>query len=122
VITPVCAIAMLAACELPGVAASFASYFVYFFCFELAFFRLQGDIVLATPPADMPLVATLQYALVYAGLMLTGGVGALLIGPIGLSGTALCLALGYFAGQALLWWLARRVATPPSVHPTLPEP
>ncbi|HSX92666.1 MAG TPA: MFS transporter [Hydrogenophaga sp.] len=122
VVTPVCAIAMLAACELPGVAASFASYFVFFFCFELAFFRLQGDIVLATPPADMPLVATLQYALVYAGLMLTGGVGALLIGPIGLSGTALCLALGYFLGQALLRWLARRVATPASVRPTLPEP
>ncbi|NIM40328.1 MAG: hypothetical protein GTN84_03750 [Hydrogenophaga sp.] len=122
VVTPVCAIAMLAACELPGVAASFTSYFVYFFCFELAFFRLQSDIVLATPPANMPLVATLQYALVYAGLMLTGGVGALLIGPIGLSGTALCLALGYFAGQALLRWLARRVVTPASAHPTLPEP
>lgn len=118
-ITPVGAIAMLAACELPGVTASFASYFVFFFCFELAFFRLQGDIVLATPPADMPLVATLQYALVYAGLMFTGGIGALLIGPIGLSGTSLCLALGYFAGQALLRWMARRVATP-SVHPTVP--
>lgn len=116
VVTPVCAIAMLAACELPGVAASFASYFVFFFCFELAFFRLQGDIVLATPPADMPLVATLQYALVYAGLMLTGAIGALLVGPIGLSGTALCLALGYFAGQALLRRLARRIAAPAIHH------
>jgi len=121
VVAPVCAIAMLAACELPGVSASFASYFVYFFCFELAFFRLQGDIVLATPPADMPLVATLQYALVYAGLMVTGGVGALLIGPLGLSGTALCLALGYFVGQALLHRLARRAAI--ACQPTtVPEP
>ncbi|MBL0918746.1 MAG: hypothetical protein IBJ14_08590 [Hydrogenophaga sp.] len=100
-IYPLSAIAMVGACVLPGVPASFTSYFIYFFCFELAFFRLQGDIMLATPANDMPLVATLQYALVYAGMMLAIAIGAVLIETHGLTATALAFVLFFFLCTAL---------------------
>lgn len=112
-IYPASAIAMVGACVLPGMPASFTSYFIYFFCFELAFFRLQGDIMLATPANDMPLVATLQYALVYAGMMLAIAIGAVLIETSGLTVTALAFVLFFFLCTALR---RQRSATTANTH------
>jgi hypothetical protein len=116
-IYPASALAMVGACVLPGVPASFASYFVYFFCFELAFFRLQGDIMLATPANDMPLVATLQYALVYAGMMLAIAIGAVLIEAHGLTVTALTFVLFFFLCTALRHRRASTTASTPDQTP-----
>jgi hypothetical protein len=96
-----CALAMLSSCIVPDARLSFASYFVYFFFFELAFFRLQGDIMAATQASDMPLVATVQYALVYAGMMLAIAVGALLVDQLGLLPTAIVFVLGFYVASAL---------------------
>lgn len=116
-IYPASALAMLGACVLPGAPASFASYFVYFFCFELAFFRLQGDIMLATPANDMPLVATLQYALVYAGMILAIAIGAVLIETGGLTVTALAFVLFFFLCTALRRLRASTTAGTPDHTP-----
>ena len=99
-IAAVCAGAMLLSCSLKDPAASFSSYFVFFFFFEIAFFRLQGDIMVATPSRDMPVVATVQYAMVYAGMMLAIAIGAVLVNAFGLTITALFFVFGFYAASA----------------------
>jgi hypothetical protein len=100
-VTAACAVAMLLSCFLRRPAASFASYFVFFFFFEIAFFRLQGDIMAATPSRDMPVVATVQYAMVYAAMMLAIAVGAFLVNAFGLTTTALLFVVGFYAVSAV---------------------
>ena len=74
-----------------GVASSYLAYFVYIFFFELAFFKLQADVVVHSPPQDMALVASVQYAGVYLGMISTIFVGSLLVERIGLLWTGVLL-------------------------------
>ena len=102
-IYPACAAAMFAACIGRSWLESYPLYFAYFFLFELAFFRLQADIMAATPKHQMPMVAALQYALVYAGMMLAIFVGAFTVKWFGLAATAGVFAMGFGAAQWVRW-------------------
>jgi len=97
-----CAAAMVIACVMTKASYSFSSYFVYFFLFEIAFFCLQEEIMASTSVNDMALVATVQYALVYAGMMLAIAIGAILIQEFGLTHTAIFFAGGFFVSLQLL--------------------
>jgi hypothetical protein len=102
-IYPACAAAMFAACIGRSWPESYPLYFAYFFLFELAFFRLQADIMAATPKHQMPMVAALQYALVYAGMMLAIFVGAFTVKWFGLAATAGLFVMGFGAAQWVRW-------------------
>jgi MFS family permease len=93
------AIAMVGACAVPNVVVSYASYFLYIFFFELVFFKIQADIVAACPAESMPLLATVQYAAVYAGMMLTILIGAFLVDKVGLMQAAALFVLVYFVSD-----------------------
>lgn len=99
---PACTLAMVLSCVGKAPVPSFAMYFVYFFVFELCFFRLQADIMAATPAEHMPLIATLQYALVYMGMIAAIAVGAFTIQWFGMAATAIVFVLG-FAASHLVW-------------------
>jgi len=91
------ALFMMAAAYGAGFASSYVAYFFYIFFFELAFFKLQSDVVLATPANAMPLVASVQYAGVYAGMIITIFLGSLLVEYIGLLWTSVVFAGSYLA-------------------------
>jgi hypothetical protein len=93
---------MMAAASGEGLASSYIAYFLYIFFFELAFFKLQSDVVLATPPNAMPLVASVQYAGVYAGMIGTIFFGSLLVEHVGLFATSVVFVLFYLGAAVLL--------------------
>lgn len=93
---------MMAAAGGGGLASSYIAYFLYIFFFELAFFKLQSDVVLATPPNAMPLVASVQYAGVYAGMIGTIFFGSLLVEHVGLFATSVVFVLFYLGAAVLL--------------------
>jgi hypothetical protein len=86
---------MVVAAAGAGVAPSYIAYFVYIFFFELAFFRLQADVVVHSPPQDMPLVASVQYAGVYLGMISTIFVGSLMVEQVGLLWTGVLFVAAY---------------------------
>lgn len=96
------ALFMMTAAYGGGFASSYIAYFFYIFFFELAFFKLQSDVVLATPADAMPLVASVQYAGVYAGMILTIFFGSLLVEHIGLFYTSIVFAISYLLVIKLL--------------------
>lgn len=98
---PACAFMMVAACVGRTALESYPLYFAYFVIFELAFFKLQADIMSATPASQMPVVATLQYALVYLGMMAAILVGAFLVKWVGLTTTAAVFAAAFFLAHKL---------------------
>ena len=65
------------------------------FLWEMLFFKYQSDLVDATPVEHMGLVATFQYASVYAGMLATGLAGGLLTEHAGLPVTAIGFAMLY---------------------------
>jgi hypothetical protein len=95
-----------------GVVTSYATYFFYIFFFELAFFRLQSDLVVNTPPERMPLIAAVQYAGVYAGMITTIFIGSVLVEQIGLMWTGVVFVAGYAAALALCPQAFRPAAQP----------
>ncbi|GKS96111.1 MFS transporter [Acidovorax sp. SUPP2825] len=115
-ICPACAAAMVGACLWHSPAVSYPLYFAYFFLFELAFFRLQADIMAATPRDQMPVVATLQYALVYAGMMLAIFFGAFSVQWFGMPITAALFAAGFGLAHLLRRLAADRVPPAPSLE------
>ncbi|WCM88675.1 MFS transporter [Acidovorax sp. NCPPB 3576] len=115
-IYPACAAAMVGACLWHSPAVSYPLYFAYFFLFELAFFRLQADIMAATPRDQMPVVATLQYALVYAGMMLAIFLGAFSVQWFGMAITAMLFAAGFGLAHLLRRLAADRVPPRPSLE------
>ncbi|MBX7230008.1 MAG: hypothetical protein K1X48_10435 [Burkholderiaceae bacterium] len=76
-------------------ASSYVAYFLYIFFFELAFFKLQSDVVINSPPKEMALVASVQYAMVYAGMICTIFIGSLLVEGIGLMWTSIIFVVLY---------------------------
>lgn len=80
-----------------SVLSSYGAYFFYIFFFELVFFKLQSDVVLATPDDAMPLIASVQYAGVYAGMIVAIFVGSLLLEYMGLFWVSLVFIAFYFA-------------------------
>lgn len=96
------ALFMVAAAYGEGLASSYSAYFFYIFFFELAFFKLQSDVVLTAPAAAMPLVASVQYAGVYGGMMITIVLGSLLVEHIGLLWTSVIFVMWYLAAALLL--------------------
>lgn len=108
------ALSMVAACASMDVLASYSLYFAYIFFFELVFFKFQAELVSSCPPMAMPLVATIQYAAVYLGMMIAILAGAMLAGHLGLFSTALIFAIAYFALQgSAATWLGRAI---PETH------
>ena len=90
-----CLAAMIGSTSARGVQASYALYGVYMFLWEMLFFKYQSDLVDATPVEHMGLVATFQYASVYAGMLATGLAGGLLTEHAGLPVTAIGFAMLY---------------------------
>lgn len=78
-----------------SVGMSFFAFFGFMFFFELAFFKLQSDVVLHSPSGDIPLIAAFQYAGVYSGMIATIFIGSLLVDHVGLLATSLVLGLAY---------------------------
>ena len=103
------ALFMMAAAYGGGLASSYAAYFLYIFFFELAFFKLQSDVVLATPANAMPLVASVQYAGVYAGMIVTIFFGSLLVEYIGLLRVSVVFVVFYLV-VALLFSFSLKTA------------
>jgi hypothetical protein len=94
--------ALLASAYAPGVALSYLFYFFFIYFFEQAFFDLQTDLMAHTPQAQMPLIASAQYAAFYAGMILCIAVGSVLTSAIGLFATAGVLILTYLL-LVLIW-------------------
>ena len=90
---------------------SYVAYFFYIFCFELAFFKLQTDVVSETPSQAMPLVASVQYAGVYLGMIICIFLGSLLANAMGLFATSTAFVLVYWSG---LFALKRDIFKPGS--------
>ncbi len=109
----VSAVFMVVAAYGGGVSLSYTTYFLYIFFFELAFFKLQADVVLATPASAMPLVASVQYAGVYAGMILAILVGALLVEYRGLLWASVIFS-GFYLAVALLPPFNRHQSSTPS--------
>lgn len=74
---------------------SYAAYFFYIFFFEMAFFKLQADLVRCTPAHAMPLMASVQYAGVYLGMIISIFLGSLLADAIGLFITSIVFVMTY---------------------------
>lgn len=74
---------------------SYAAYFFYIFFFEMAFFKLQADLVRCTPAHAMPLMASVQYAGVYLGMIVSIFLGSLLADAVGLFITSILFAIAY---------------------------
>jgi hypothetical protein len=89
--------------------SSYVAYFLYIFFFELAFFKLQADVVVNSPSQQMPLVASVQYAGVYAGMICTSLIGSFLVEGIGLMWSGVVFVGGYLA-LIILWPNAFRPA------------
>lgn len=70
-------------------APAFAAYFAFMLFFELGFFGLQAAVVVQAPSQEMALVASMQYAAVYLGMIVTNVLGSWLVDKIGLAGTSL---------------------------------
>lgn len=91
----VSALFMIIAAYGGGLISSYGSYFLYIFFFELVFFKLQSDVVLSTPVNAMPLIASVQYAGVYAGMIVTIFLGSLLVEYVGLLWAGVVLFVCY---------------------------
>lgn len=76
--------------------SSYIAYFFYIFFFELTFFKLQSDLVRNTPTSAMPLIASVQYAGVYLGMIITIFVGSILVKYTGLFSTSVIFVAFYF--------------------------
>ncbi|WPX86638.1 hypothetical protein [Pseudomonas asiatica] len=76
--------------------SSYIAYFFYIFFFELTFFKLQADLVRSTPASAMPLMASVQYAGVYLGMIVTIFVGSILVKYAGLFSTSVIFVAFYF--------------------------
>lgn len=70
----------------------------------------------ATPRDQMPVVATLQYALVYAGMMLAIFLGAFSVQWFGMAITAMLFAAGFGLAHLLRRLAADRVPPRPSLE------
>ncbi|OUM26425.1 hypothetical protein B8W72_24110 [Pseudomonas putida] len=82
--------------------SSYIAYFFYIFFFELAFFKLQADLVRSTPTKAMPLMASVQYAGVYLGMIITIFVGSMLVKYVGLFSTSIIFVASYFVASNAL--------------------
>ncbi|WP_345541383.1 hypothetical protein [Variovorax defluvii] len=103
-ITTACLFAMVGATTSHNVAASYTLYALYMFSWEILFFKYQSDLVNATPSERMALVATFQYAAVYAGMLMTGLAGGFVVEAVGLPLCATAFALVYLS--AMSWNVA----------------
>jgi hypothetical protein len=86
---------MIGATAIPDVLPSYFLYFIYMFVWEILFFKYQSDVVTTTPPENMALVATFQYAGVYLGMIVTGILGGLITEQASLTTAALVFAVIY---------------------------
>ncbi|WP_345956396.1 hypothetical protein Q9323_18700 [Pseudomonas fulva] len=84
------------------VQSSYIAYFCYIFFFELTFFKLQANLVKRTPARAMPLMASVQYAGVYLGMIITIFVGSMLVKYAGLFSTSVIFVTFYFAATSAL--------------------
>ncbi|MNP63351.1 hypothetical protein D3C76_1587370 [compost metagenome] len=82
--------------------SSYIAYFFYIFFFELTFFKLQADLVRSTPTSAMPLMASVQYAGVYLGMIITIFVGSILVKYAGLFSTSVIFVAFYFVATNAL--------------------
>ncbi|PLR39735.1 hypothetical protein CYR55_07655 [Chimaeribacter californicus] len=85
-----------------SVSISYACYFFYIFFFELAFFKLQSEIVLQSDVKTMPMIAAMQYAGVYIGMILSIFIGSILTQYLHLYIVAITFSIAYFLCSRLL--------------------
>lgn len=85
-----------------SIAISYISFFFYIFFFELAFFKLQSDIVKNTSTENMSAVASMQYAGVYGGMILSIFTGSIITSYTSLFVTATVFAIIYFGTEQYL--------------------
>lgn len=85
-----------------NVSISYFSYFMFIFFFELAFFKLQSDIVLKSDVKDMPMIAAMQYAGVYIGMIASIFVGSVVTQYSHLYVVAIIYSAAYFLCYILL--------------------
>lgn len=105
----ICLGAMAASAAFRDVTVSYTLYFVYMFFWEVLFFKHQADVVAATPPEHMALVATFQYASVYLGMIVAGFAGSWVAQGYGLFIAA--LAFGAFYVASMTWNALRDIGT-----------
>ncbi|MFB9126821.1 hypothetical protein E2553_06280 [Paraburkholderia dipogonis] len=103
----ICLGAMVGSTASRSVTVSYALYFVYMFFWEVLFFKHQGDVVAATPPEHIALVATFQYASVYLGMIVTGLAGSWIAEEYGLFVAALVFIVLYVA--SMTWNAVREI-------------
>jgi hypothetical protein len=108
--TVICLLAMLGASLASEVLVAYTLFAVYMFFWEILFFKYQADLLNATPAEHMGLVASFQYAGVYAGMLMLGFAGGLITELGGLSVCALVFVLLYVLGMA--WNGTHKVTTP----------
>ncbi|ANB71086.1 hypothetical protein AYM40_00970 [Paraburkholderia phytofirmans OLGA172] len=101
----ICLGAMAGSAAFRDVTVSYTLYFVYMFFWEVLFFKHQADVVAATPPEHMALVATFQYASVYLGMIVAGFAGSWVAQGYGLFVAALAFVVFYVASMT---WNAMR--------------
>jgi hypothetical protein len=85
-----------------NIATSYITYFLYIFFFELAFFKLQSDIVIKSNTHDMPVIAAMQYAGVYVGMISSIFAGSMLTQYSHLCVVALAFSVMYFSLYAYI--------------------
>ncbi|MBB5461212.1 hypothetical protein [Paraburkholderia sp. Cpub6] len=95
----ICLGAMAGSAAFRDVTVSYTLYFVYMFFWEVLFFKHQADVVAATPPEHMALVATFQYASVYLGMIVAGFAGSWVAQGYGLFVAALAFVVFYVASM-----------------------
>lgn len=99
VMSSACLLAMLGASTATEVLGAYMLFAVYMFFWEILFFKYQSDLVKATPAEHMGLLATFQYAAVYAGMLILGFAGGVITEAGGLGVCALVFVLLYLLGM-----------------------
>ncbi|MEF7613893.1 hypothetical protein V4F39_08230 [Aquincola sp. MAHUQ-54] len=107
-LTTICLLAMVGCTVAAKMPVSFSLFALYMFLWEILFFKYQADLVTVTPQEHMPLVATFQFASVYAGMLVTGFAGSFIAEVAGLTTTAVVFALLYALAMA---WIAMGART-----------
>jgi predicted MFS family arabinose efflux permease len=103
VASTISALAMIACSTVHQVAISYTAYFLFIFFFELAFFKLQSDIVAACAREHVAVVVTLQYAAVSLAMMLAIFLGGIAVSKVGLSVTALLFCAVFFLSTLVMY-------------------
>lgn len=103
VASTISALAMIVCSTVHQIAISYSAYFLFIFFFELAFFKLQSDIVAACAREQIAVVVTVQYAAVSMAMMLAIFLGGISVSKLGLPATALLFCAAFFLSTLVMY-------------------